>query len=919
MTTEIQKSDNSFADDLTFFSLIDDTTREWLHSLNHIWQLWKKCDSVTKTLIEYFESAPNPYLSTIRILVNTSDFKHMKPNSSLAFTVIEEYTKWLEPRRDMYEHFLELDLKLATFRLITTQNNMQFIKMVAITYDFISHNVEFLSIIQKMIDEQKYKEAAQYVIMLQLQDRFTNPETLLLPLTLQNKLIIVEELLANCPEMQKALVTYLDNLIGPDVHMHVILDELIKKNIQHVNMSTTQIKPMTKLIARLVKLYNLPPEFCPNLNRKRCEGALQFLIHKRYVDGSLSTPSWREMVQETIGNDIKLQLHMIRLLIHAQDTKEGLYWAKEFNIPKEQWPWAIVYEEEHVEPEGINEGASTSRSEISNSEDNTDTTNCHELRLSKDSIKIIDNARSFEEFLDTGLKSVFIVGIDSEWKPCFGTKQTEIALIQIATETNVYILDVTTMGNKSPELWTELALTLFENKNILKLGFGIAQDMSVMRESLPALSKIKTHGQGYVDIVHLWQILVNDYKFVFPHESNDHCTKQSLSKLVELCLGQKLNKSDQFSNWEQRPLRSGQITYAALDAYCLLEIYGVLEKQCERLDIPFLEICTEIQHIPHRSPKRNTKKATPNQTSTKPARSENFQQPRHQNKQEYPNRPIRSNNPRHPNTANGPVAHLRNQQFANKPNHIRRENSMIETSQNQIKINEFQVPAHKWRVVCDSMLGGLTSKLRMCGCDCAHVGFDQNGERSLKIAVNENRVLLTRNRNYLQFSKYLKPNRYYLVIADRPDDQLREVLEYFRVLVTQRDVFSRCQICNSDEFAKVPKSVMDKLVKNFVKITRENNYRILASTANDSSVQDNYYANNALQCEDRTWILSTNTVLIDSCLTKYLKQIQINKIPINVLRNVQVYYVCENCGQVYWNGSHIERTLKHTIKDIISK
>lgn len=86
--------------------------------------------------------------------------------------------------------------------------------------------------------------------------------------------------------------------------------------------------------------------------------------------------------------------------------------------------------------------------------------------------------------------------------------------------------------------------------------------MTVMRDSLPALSKVKTYGPGYLDIVHLWQKLVNDYKFVFPHESDDQFTKQSLSKLVELCLGNRLNKSDQFSNWEQRPLREGQIIYA---------------------------------------------------------------------------------------------------------------------------------------------------------------------------------------------------------------------------------------------------------------------------------------------------------------------------------------------------------------------
>lgn len=46
----------------------------------------KKGDVISKTLIEYFDSAPDPYLSTIRLLVNISDFIHIKKNSSLAFT-----------------------------------------------------------------------------------------------------------------------------------------------------------------------------------------------------------------------------------------------------------------------------------------------------------------------------------------------------------------------------------------------------------------------------------------------------------------------------------------------------------------------------------------------------------------------------------------------------------------------------------------------------------------------------------------------------------------------------------------------------------------------------------------------------------------------------------------------------------------
>lgn len=52
--------------------------------------------------------------------------------------------------------------------------------------------------------------------------------------------------------------------------------------------------------------------------------------------------------------------------------------------------------------------------------------------------------------------------------------------------------------------------------------------------------------------------------------------------------------------------------------------------------------------------------------------------------------------------------------------------------------------------------------------------------------------------------------------ADSCEEQLREVLKYFEIYVTQKDIFSRCQICNSDEFAKIPKTVMDKLMQRFV-------------------------------------------------------------------------------------------------------
>jgi len=43
-------------------------------------------------------------------------------------------------------------------------------------------------------------------------------------------------------------------------------------------------KSLGKLVARLIKKFELPQDLATNLNKKRTGGALQFLIRKRYKD-----------------------------------------------------------------------------------------------------------------------------------------------------------------------------------------------------------------------------------------------------------------------------------------------------------------------------------------------------------------------------------------------------------------------------------------------------------------------------------------------------------------------------------------------------------------------------------------------------------------------------------------------------------
>ena len=40
--------------------------------------------------------------------------------------------------------------------------------------------------------------------------------------------------------------------------------------------------------------------------------------------------------------------------------------------------------------------------------------------------------------------------------------------------------------------------------------------------------------------------------------------ERGLSELVRLCFGKPLNKSEQMSNWEKRPMRKSQTIYAGI-------------------------------------------------------------------------------------------------------------------------------------------------------------------------------------------------------------------------------------------------------------------------------------------------------------------------------------------------------------------
>lgn len=61
------------------------------------------------------------------------------------------------------------------------------------------------------------------------------------------------------------------------------------------------------------------------------------------------------------------------------------------------------------------------------------------------------------------------IGIDLEWKPTMVAPAGELALLQLAKEDKVFLIDVLSLAN-SHHLWSQFALAFLNNHDILKIG-----------------------------------------------------------------------------------------------------------------------------------------------------------------------------------------------------------------------------------------------------------------------------------------------------------------------------------------------------------------------------------------------------------------------------------------------------------------
>lgn len=153
--------------------------------------------------------------------------------------------------------------------------------------------------------------------------------------------------------------------------------------------------------------------------------------------------------------------------------------------------------------------------------------------------------------------------MDMEWKPSLTIKQnaSQISVVQLSTANQVFLLDMIALsGNENEQLVGRFFSDFFLNPDVIKLGYGAETDFLMLKKSYPLLQSSIRDRQAFVDLAVVQENAFKLNAGIFQYESDGR--EKGLSELVLLCFGKPLNKMEQMSNWEIRPLRKAQVQYA---------------------------------------------------------------------------------------------------------------------------------------------------------------------------------------------------------------------------------------------------------------------------------------------------------------------------------------------------------------------
>ncbi|CAG0891704.1 unnamed protein product [Darwinula stevensoni] len=631
--------------------------------------------------------------------------------------------------------------------------------------------------------------------------------------------------------------------------------------IQHEKVNQ---KSFTKLANRLVKKYDIPQAAIPNLTSKRSTAFIRHLVHRRFNLKDIQLQDFDDMVKDVLKEDHATANDLIQTLL-------------EYSVPEAK-KWVDYIFEELGLIISVNLPELSPDVPANNDEWADWDAECssstpvpyYTLKPPVDQVIWIDTPEACRECFHR-IEQERLVGLDAEWKVVFDYAPPRVALLQVAITDQVFLLDMIALCDafQKQDLGF-LLMNLMQNESIIKLGYGFDADMKVLSKQFQACKSITDEVKNLIDFDYFHHSVLPNHLYLCCNHHNGMPIKSSLNGLVEMILGQPLDKREQFSNWERRPLNQSQLVYAALDAYCLLELFWSLEEQAPNFGADVLELLKPLkQGVKAKSNKSGRRKKAKAQRSRIQGAISSYLQDQE--------------------------ASASIDAIAGDAKCSTKEESLCSLpARSSIPVT----PASQFRVVVDTMLQGLGKHMRQCGVDCAVLDNKQDHAECVRLSLKEDRVILTRGKVFDQLRQYVPKERIYKVVEEKPIKQLQEVFGFFNVDVEESDIFSLCQhvirkhemylqICNNGDFIEVPTEFM---------------VTMLDGNSRDVVTLGNYRLD-----------MTSGTILGASANVR----LQLDHVPREVPPRVCLFYGCVSCGKIYWDGSHLGRAVSGKFRDIL--
>ncbi|GFV81858.1 exonuclease mut-7 homolog [Trichonephila clavipes] len=538
-----------------------------IRSLEFIWRK-NRHEKVFKNAIhdDFFknEASPSHSVDLLRVACDRSHFQ-----SDLVYSLLINLKNAIND--NSIEFSPSLDDKLEAFHTVLGYKNYEILKEVCNVFKIQEQSHCFKEAIDNLLNQQKLVEAAYCIAVLNLQHEY-DVENLLFSLLVDGNLQPVIPCIENYPDLQLSIAKKLDSaLITGDI-------------CSRTSMPTINSKKIFNVLNKIVNMFKIPTEQCKNLHYVRSRAAVNLLI-KRRSEQSVSEESWESMVVSIVEENAQLKDHLIYKLMMRNDKETALKMIKRLNMIDFDVMNLKVNDEVEANLEN------TDKDELEDiSDEQCDIKDIHGhliFSLSSSDVNFIDNEEAFIDFIKDIMK-YDIIGIDTEWKPHFGLSAERLALIQIAAHDKVYILDMVTLNNcLTPKHWDELMEKVFGNPKITKLGCGIMGDVQMIVDSYQGTKGRKIRFTHILDMAIFYEKLQDIYPDEFKKDPGKNENRKGLSKLCEIILGQPLNKEERLCDWEKRPLSESQLQYAALDAYCLIQMYDKLQHDAAKKNFNF--------------------------------------------------------------------------------------------------------------------------------------------------------------------------------------------------------------------------------------------------------------------------------------------------------------------------------------------